>query len=159
MIEAQMRKSLTAAICLALALCASAATAAEDRPALKEGAAATASRTVTLTYLKAAPGRLAHLERYVRANWFAMDAAAVSQGLFVSYKWLDTGREDGPWNAVVIVTYNDDKGFAGIEERWGPIRSAHKEVRPDGLAFPDVGRVIESQDLLERAPFADAPPA
>jgi hypothetical protein len=32
-------------------------------------------------------------------------------------------------------------------------------VRPDGLAFPDVGRVIESQDLLERAPFADAPPA
>ncbi|MCA6344334.1 hypothetical protein [Phenylobacterium sp.] len=120
---------------------------------------AAASRTVTLTYLKAAPGRLPHLERYVRANWFAMDAAAVSQGLFVSYKWLDTGREDGPWNAVVIVTYNDDKGFAGIEERWGPIRSAHKEVRPDGLAFPDVGRVIESQDLLERAPFADAPPA
>ena len=152
-----MRKSLTAAICLALALCASAATAAEDRPSLKEGVAA-ASRTVTLTYLKAAPGRLAQLERYVRANWFAMDAAAVSQGLFVSYKWLDTGREDGPWNAVVIVTYNDDKGFAGIEERWGPIRSAHKEVRPDGLAFPDVGRVIESQDLLERAPFANEPP-
>ena len=154
-----MRKSLTAAICLALALCASAATAAEDRPALKEGAAATASRTVTLTYLKAAPGRLAHMERYVRANWFAMDAAAVSQGLFVSYKWLDTGREDGPWNAVVIVTYNDDKGFAGIEERWGPIRSAHKEVRPDGLAWRDIGRVVETLNLLERAPFADAPPA
>jgi len=154
-----MRKSLTAAICLALALCASAATAAEDRPALKEGAAATASRTVTLTYLKAAPGRLAHLERYVRANWFAMDAAAVRQGLFVSYKWLDTGRDDGPWNAVVIVTYNDDKGFAGIEERWGPIRSAHEEVRPDGLAWRDIGRVVETLNLLERAPFADAPPA
>ena len=154
-----MRKSLTAAICFALALCASAATAAEDRTVLKEGAAATASRTVTLTYLKAAPGRLAHMERYVRANWFAMDAVAVSQGLFVSYQWLDTGRDDGPWNAVVIVTYNDDKGFAGIEERWGPIRSAHEEVRPDGLAWRDIGRVVETLNLLERAPFADAPPA
>ena len=159
MMVARMRKSLTVAISLSLALCISTATAAEDRPVPSERVTAANSRTVTLTYLKAAPGRLAHLERYVRANWFAMDAAAVRQGLFVSYKWLDTGRDDGPWNAVVIVTYNDDKGFAGIEERWGPIRSAHKEVRPDGLAFPDVGRVIESQDLLEHAPFANEPPA
>jgi hypothetical protein len=60
---------------------------------------------------------------------------------------------------VVIVTYNDDKGFAGIEERWGPIRSAHEEVRPDGLAWRDIGRVVETLNLLERAPFADAPPA
>ena len=117
------------------------------------------SRTVSLHFLKAAPGRLAHLERYVRANWFAMDAIAVRQGLFVSYKWLDTGRDDGPWNALVIVTYNDDKGFAGIEERWNSIEPTHKEVRPDGLAFEDVGRVVEGQDLLERAPFANESPA
>jgi hypothetical protein len=159
MVVARMRKSLTVTITLALALCVSTATAAEDRPAPREGDAAANSRTVTLTYLKAAPGRLAHLERYIRANWFAMDAVAVRQGLFVSYKWLDTGRDDGPWNALVIVTYNDDKGFAGIEERWNSIKPTHKEVRPDGLAFPDVGRVVEGQDLLERAPFANEPPA
>ena len=159
MMVARMRKSLTVAISLSLALCISTATAAEDRPVPSERVTAAASRTVTLTYLKAAPGRLAHLERYVRANWFAIDAAAVRQGLFVSYKWLDTGRDDGPWNALVIVTYNDDKGFAGIEERWNSIKPTHKEVRPDGLAFPDVGLVVEGQDLLERAPFANEPPA
>lgn len=111
------------------------------------------SRVVTLTYLKSEPARLAHLERYIRANWFEMDAAAVEQGLFVSYEWVDTGTDSADWNAIVIVTYNDEKGFEGIEARWAPIRSSHKEVFPDGLTIRELGRVVETKTLFERAPF------
>jgi hypothetical protein len=114
----------------------------------------TPARVVTLTYLKSQPGRLAQLERFIRANWFAMDAVAVQQGLFADYGWLDSGTDDGPWNAIVMVTYNDDKGFAGIQDRWAGIKAAHKEVRPDDLPFRDLGRVLETLNLFERAPFA-----
>lgn len=120
---------------------------------------AAAARVVTQTYLKSQPGRLAQLERFVRANWFAMDALAVQQGLFVDYGWLDSGIDEGPWNAVVVVTYNDDKGFEGIQPRWAAIQAAHQEVRPDGLGLRDLGRVLETRNLFERAPFAARTPA
>ena len=128
-------------------------------PAQRAPAPLGAARTVTLTYLKAQPGRLAQLERYVRANWFAMDAEAVRQGLFVNYEWLDTASDDGAWNAIVRVTYGDDKGFEGIEQRWAPIRAAHKEVRPDDLGMKDLGQVLETKTVFERVPFAAKPPA
>ncbi|OYQ37874.1 hypothetical protein CHU93_00295 [Sandarakinorhabdus cyanobacteriorum] len=111
------------------------------------------TRVVTLTYLKSAPGRLAQLERFVRANWFAMDAIAVRQGLFLDYRWFDTGSEDGAWNAIVMVTYRDEKGFEGVAPRWAPIQSAHRTVLPDGFAFAQLGRVVENRNLIEHGPF------
>jgi hypothetical protein len=122
-------------------------------PAQAAEAASTPVRTVTVTYLQSQPGKLPQLERFVRANWFAMDEIAVQQGLFVSYEWLDTGDDSSPWNALVIVTYGDDKGFEGIADRWAPIKAAHKEVRPDGLEMKDLGRVLETKSLSERQPF------
>ncbi len=111
------------------------------------------SRAVTLTYLKSAPGQLRDLERYVRANWFAMDKIAVENGLFASYVWLDTGTDEGPWNAIVKVTYLDSRGFAGIQERWGPIKAAHEEVRINGKGQDQLGKIVDSQTVYERAPF------
>ncbi|MCE2917450.1 MAG: hypothetical protein LW768_18160 [Rubrivivax sp.] len=128
---------------------ATAATAATEMPSSAAGGA----RVVTLTFLQAKPGRLAQLERFVRSNWFAMDEIAVQQGLFVSYEWLDTGSDEGPWNAIVMVTYADEKGFDGIQQRWAPIRSAHQEVRPDALGMKDLGQVLETRNLFEREPF------
>jgi hypothetical protein len=113
------------------------------------------ARVVTMTYLKSAPGKLGQLERYVRANWFAMDKIAVERGLFVSYLWLDTGSDDGPWNAVVMVTYRDAQGFAGIEQEWAGIKAAHREVLIDGAKQADLGRVVESREFFERAPFVN----
>lgn len=40
---------------------------------------------MTMTYLKAVPGKLSQLERYIRANWFAMDTVAEKRGFFVSH--------------------------------------------------------------------------
>jgi hypothetical protein len=116
---------------------------------------APSARVVTMTYLKSAPGKLGQLERYVRANWFAMDKIAVERGLFVSYLWLDTGSDEGPWNAVVMVTYRDTQGFAGIEEEWAGIKAAHREVLIDGVRQADLGRVVESREFFERAPFVN----
>lgn len=122
------------------------------------------ARVVTLTYLKSTPGKLSQLERYVRANWFAMDEIAVKRGLFVSHVWFDTGSDEGPWNAIVMVTYRDAQGFAGIEKAWAEIRAAHREVRIDGASQADLGRIVESREVFERAPFittlaAGTPPA
>jgi hypothetical protein len=126
-------------------------------------AASMPARAVTVTFLQSQPGKLRELERFVRANWFAMDEIAVQQGLFVSYEWLDLGDDSSPWNALVIVTYNDEKGFDGIAQRWAPIKAAHEEVRPDGLGMKELGRVLETKILSERLPFmtkrAIPPPA
>jgi hypothetical protein len=116
------------------------------------------ARVVTMTYLKSVPGKLRQLERYVRANWFAMDELAVKRGLFVSYQWLDTGTDDGPWNAIVVVTYRDVQGFAGIEKAWREIRAAHRDVLIDGARQSDLGRVVESRDFFEREPFVTITP-
>jgi hypothetical protein len=125
--------------------------------------ASTPARAVTVTYLQSKPGKLRELERFVRANWFAMDEIAVQQGLFVSYEWLDTGEDSAPWNALVIVTYGDEKGFDGVAQRWAPIKAAHEEVRLDGLGMKELGRVLETKTLFERLPFmskrATPPPA
>lgn len=121
--------------------------------ATSDGHASAGARAVTLTFLQSRPGQLALLERFVRANWFAMDEVAVQQGLFVAYEWLDTAGDDGPWNAIVVVTYQDRNGFVGIRDRWALIKAAHDEVRPDGLPMKDLGRVVDSKTLFERAPF------
>jgi hypothetical protein len=110
-----------------------------------------------MTYLQAKPGRLAALRAYIQANWFAMDEIAVKRGLMVNYQWLDTGEEGGPWNAIVLVTYADDRGFAGIEAQWAEIKAAHQEVPVEGLRFGDLGRVVDSKTFFSHPPFAVSP--
>lgn len=149
------RRTALSIAAIPLGLSARGTAASTGRLAVEQPGETPAARVVTHTYLKSQPGRLAELERYVRSNWFAMDAIAVQQGLFVRYEWLDSGTDEGPWNAIVMVTYNDEKGFDGIRPRWAEIRAAHKEVRPDGLGMKELGRVLETRNLLERAPFAE----
>jgi hypothetical protein len=111
-------------------------------------------RAVTMTYLQAKPGRLETLRAYIQANWFAMDEIAVKRGLMINYQWLDTGEESGAWNAIVVVTYANDQGFAGIEAQWAEIKAAHQEVPVAGLRFADLGRVVDSKTFFSHAPFA-----
>jgi hypothetical protein len=147
------RRVFSASLCI---LAWPAMVLAGAKPSTPAPATATAdARVVTMTYLKSAPGKLSQLERYVRANWFAMDEVAVKRGLFVSYLWLDTGSDEGPWNAIVMVTYRDTKGFAGIEKDWREIKAAHREVLIDGAKQADLGRVVESREFFERKPFVN----
>lgn len=157
-----IRYRWSGAITVVLLLIGLPLSAANSAASVADAAAETASsssRVVTQTYLKAKPGALALLERYVRANWFAMDEVAVRQGLFVSYLWLDTGSDEGTWNALVQVTYNDARGFEAIADSWAEIKAAHREVLIDGADQNDLGRVVETRNLFERAPLGHSPTA
>jgi hypothetical protein len=54
-----------------------------------------------------------------------------------------------------MVTYRDAQGFAGIEQEWAGIKAAHREVLIDGARQADLGRVVESREFFERAPFVN----
>jgi hypothetical protein len=141
-----------AAIAAVAILLATASTARASEPAGASVAAPTAAkakRAVEYTYLKSLPGERENLKRFITANWFAMDAIAVSQGLMVSYQLLDTGNDDGPWNVVVAVTYPNSLGYSSIAPQFEKIRRAHQTVLIDGKGMRDLGKVIETRPLFE----------
>lgn len=106
-------------------------------------------RAVELTFLRSSPGQREALRRYLVANWFAMDAVAVREGLMDRYQILEAQEDEGAWDLVVAVTYRDAQGYEGIAPAFERIRSAHREVRPDGKALRELGRIVESRKLLE----------
>jgi len=71
-----------------------------------------AVRAVEFTYLKSQPGERDNLRQAIVANWLAMDAIAVQQGLMVDYKVFDAGNDDGEWNIKVMVVYPDARSHA-----------------------------------------------
>ena len=134
---------------------AGAPAAAGDTP----GATDTTRRVaVELTFLKAHPGERARLVRFIEENWFAMDRIAVTQGLMHDYRVLDTGRDDGPWNVLVEVTYTDERGYAGIVDAFERIRAAHRTVTIDGKGLRDLGAIVTSKQTFTTLP-QPAPPA
>jgi hypothetical protein len=133
-----------------------AANATADRPPVS-----TTLRAVEITFLKSLPGKREQLERFIRANWFPPDEIAVEQGLMVSYEWLDSGddigKDSGAWNAMVIVTYPNESGFAGVKPQWDKLLAEYRTKNPrvliDGLGFPELGKIVESRKFYERAPL------
>jgi hypothetical protein len=155
-VKTQMTFSRAAAIAAAAVLLLAAGATRASEPAGVSVAAPTVSkakRAVEYTYLKSLPGERENLKRFISANWFAMDAIAVSQGLMVSYQLLDTGSDDGPWNVVVAVTYPNSLGYSGIAPQFEKIRRAHQTVLIDGKGMRDLGKVIETRPLFEDVPL------
>ncbi|MFN7219581.1 MAG: hypothetical protein ACK5UX_02950, partial [Burkholderiales bacterium] len=109
-----------------------------------------AVRAVEFTYLKSQPGERDNLRQAIVANWLAMDAIAVQQGLMVDYKVFDAGNDDGEWNIKVMVVYPDARGYDGVREAFEKIRAAHKPVLINGKSVRDLGRVVRSQRVMER---------
>lgn len=113
-------------------------------------------QAVQLTYLKAHAGERARLRRFIVLNWFAMDKIAKERGLLERYRVVETGRDDGQWNVLVMVTYTNDRGYEGIKTQFEQIRQAHQTVLVDGKALADLGRIVESvttyEELGDQAP-------
>ena len=74
-------------------------------------AAARATMVVEWTRLKALPGERANLTAFIHLNWFAMDARAVEQGLFTSYRLIANPAPDGDWDLLVEVGYPTSAGY------------------------------------------------
>ncbi len=108
-------------------------------------------RAVELTFLKSQPGQREQLKTFVTKNWFAMDQVAKDQGLLVAFTLLDSGTDDGEWNVVVSVTYKNEQGYDGIAEAFERIRRAHSTVLVEGKGLRELGRIVESKRLFERA--------
>jgi hypothetical protein len=123
----------------------------------KADAVPASSRAVEITFLKSLPGKREQLEKFIRANWFPPDEIAVEQGLMVSYEWLDSGDDASPWNAMVVVTYPNAEGFAGAQKKWTTLLADYQGKNPrvliDGMDFRQLGSIVESKKLYERAPL------
>ncbi|MBS0660377.1 MAG: hypothetical protein JSR82_19315 [Verrucomicrobia bacterium] len=118
-------------------------TPAKVSPAHRAGA-------IEMTFLKAQPGKRAQLVAFLRANWLAMDAKAVSAGLMESYELLEAEDEADPWNVAVMVVYRTPAGYAGVAEEFEQIRKAHQTVLIDGLGLRDLGRIVGSRKVFAR---------
>ena len=107
------------------------------------------SRAVQLTFLKSNPGQREQLKRFIVLNWFAMDKIAKDQGLMSAFTVMDTGTDEGAWNVLVSVTYTNEKGYAGVAERFEKIRNAHTTVLVEGKNLRELGSIVDSKQLLE----------
>jgi hypothetical protein len=127
---------------------ADAETRAADAPAPRDEA----GFVTTHTYLAAAAGRRAALARFIVANWFAMDARAVEQGLFRSFRLLENPATGEDWDLIVEVVYNDACGYACVAAPFETIRRAHQTVAIEGETMPALGRVVRSVSFQEATP-------
>jgi hypothetical protein len=116
-----------------------------------ETAAAPTRVAVELTYLRALDGQREDLTRFVIANWFAMDKEAVKLGLMARYELFENDDPAKPWDVVVVVTYRDARGYAGIAPAFEKIRAAHQRVLINGKALNALGKIVESQTLYRPA--------
>jgi hypothetical protein len=132
---------------LLLALLSSGSARSQDKP---ERVAKTGAAVTTHTYLKASAGNREALARFVESNWFAMDAIAVEQGLFQSYRLLQNAEPEGDWDWIVEVVYSDECGYACVSHEFERIRSAHDTVLVDGKAMPELGSVTRSVSFRAR---------
>jgi hypothetical protein len=129
----------------------------DDKAKAEMIAPSTTVRAVEITFLKSSPGKLGQLEKFIKAAWFPPDEIAVKEGIMVSYEWLDSGNDEGTYNAMVVITYPNEGGFVGIKPLWDKLitdyRRDNKRVLIDGLGFADLGKIVESRKFFERAPL------
>jgi len=106
------------------------------------------TKAVELTLLRSIDPDPALAARFIKANWFAMDAIAQSRGLMTFYNLhIDPApRED--WNLVVQVGYPDVRGFDSIRTQWAEIVAAHQTAPVDGKRLPELAHVLGTRRLL-----------
>lgn len=122
--------------------------AAQPAPA-PTPAAARATMVVEWTRLKALPGERANLTAFIFLNWFAMDAKAVEQGLFTSYRLIANPAPDGEWDLLVEVGYPTPLGYddPATQAAFGAIRAAHTVVPVEGKTLRELGTILGAERL------------
>lgn len=108
-----------------------------------------ATMVVEWTRLKAKPGERANLTAFIFLNWFAMDAKAVEQGLFTSYRLIANPATDGDWDLLVEVGYPTPAGYddPATQAAFAAIRAAHQTVPVEGKTLKDLGTILGTERL------------
>lgn len=127
-----------------LPACATAAPGAQTTIASPERA----TKAVEMTFLRSLDPDPTLAARFIKANWFAMDAIAQARGLmtFFTLHIDPSARED--WNLVVQVGYPDPRGFESIRTQWADIVAAHETVPIEGKRLPDLARVLGTRRIV-----------
>ncbi|MFM7378087.1 MAG: hypothetical protein ACKO1O_08180 [Erythrobacter sp.] len=127
---------------------AAASAVAETAPAPLPAQART-TMVVEWTRLKALPGQRANLTAFIHLNWFAMDAKAVEQGLFTSYRLIANPAPDGEWDLLVEVGYPTPLGYdePATQAALGAIRAAHRQVPVEGKTLRELGTILGTERL------------
>lgn len=104
---------------------------------------------VEQTFLKARPGTLADLQRYIIANWFAMDSAGVKKGIFTSFQLFQVIDANTDWDLIMVVGYPQMEGYndPATQAAFNAIRAAHRELAIDGKTLKDLGEIVRHHRL------------
>lgn len=108
------------------------------------GSARPSAVVVEQTYLKAEPGLVDSLTRYLVANWFVMDQRGVETGIFTNYALHQAMDAEPDWDLMMAVGYPQAAGYAdpATQAAFTAIRAAHREVLIDGRNLRALGRVV-----------------
>lgn len=139
----------TPAAALASAFAFTAAPAVAETVPAPAPAEARATMVVEWTRLKALPGERANLTAFIHLNWFAMDAKAVEQGLFTSYRLIANPAAHGAWDLLVEVGYLTPLGYdePAIRAAFEAIRAAHTTVPVEGKTLRELGAILGTERL------------
>jgi len=134
---------------LASAFAFAAAPVAAQASPVPASAETRATMVVEWTRLKALPGERANLTAFIHLNWFAMDAKAVEQGLFTSYRLIANPAPDGEWDLLVEVGYPTPLGYdePATQAAFAAIRAAHKVVPVEGKTLKELGTILGTERL------------
>jgi hypothetical protein len=141
--------TLTPAAAFASAFAFAAAPVAAQTSEAPAPAETRTTMVVEWTRLKALPGERANLTSFIFLNWFAMDAKAVEQGLFTSYRLIANPATDGEWDLLVEVGYPTPSGYddPATQAAFGAIRAAHKVVPIEGKTLRELGTILGTERL------------
>lgn len=103
----------------------------------------------TFTYLKSSDGQKANLKLFLEKNWLAMDKLATEQGLLKQYHILENSDAAMGWDFVVMVQYQNEKGYEGVKTEFEKIRQAHQRVLINGKGMTELGKIVKTEEFLE----------
>lgn len=115
-------------------------------------AAATSApgRIWAISFVRARPGQRERLERFLRANWLALDELALREGRISAYRLLraDADPREASWDYAVVIEYADREAMSDFVPFYLKLARERPHVRVDGLDFADLGSVVE-QKIVE----------
>lgn len=101
-----------------------------------------------ISFVRARPGQRERLERYLKANWLALDALALREKRIVAYRMLraDADAKEG-WDYAVIIEYADRQAMAGFVPFYIGLARERPQVRVEGLDFADLGEITQQKTV------------
>jgi hypothetical protein len=102
-----------------------------------------------MTYVRARPGQRERMERYLKANWLAVDELAKQQNHLAGYRLLRADRDlKETWDFVVILEYRNTAAMEAFVPAYLALVRGRARVRIEGLEFADLGEIVQQKIVM-----------